>query len=158
MKIVPPQRKSVHGMHANVPCEYRPSVSWDRLAASVPAPREEAAVTSQGHPYSVFKRAVQRRNVAAALAAAHDLPQLTLLDALDLTMLVARKDAARYPRLAARWLGRWLEEHPAPTIEEAALAASSLAALPGAGYAEAATTLKSMAETAARRRRETGVG
>lgn len=76
-------------------------------------------------------------------------------------MLVARKDPARHPRVAARWLGRYLDEHPAPTIEQAALAASCLAALPGVGYAlgyaEAAQTLKSMAETATRRRREQGV-
>jgi hypothetical protein len=43
------------------------------------------------------------------------------------------------------------------TIEQAALAASSLVALPGAGYPEAAQTLKAMAETATRRRRESGV-
>jgi hypothetical protein len=91
------------------------------------------------------------------LAAAHDLPQLFLADALDLTLLVARKDPARYPRLAARWLLRFLEEHPVATIEEAALAASCLAALPGGGYAEAAQTLKAMAEKASRRRRESGV-
>jgi hypothetical protein len=91
------------------------------------------------------------------LAAAHDLPQLSLADALDLTLLVARKDPARYPRLAARWLLRFLEEHPVATIEEAALAASCLAALPGGGYAEAAATLKAMAEKASRRRRESRV-
>jgi hypothetical protein len=47
-----------------------------------------------------------------------------------------------------------LEEHPDLTIEEAALAASCLVALPGASYREAAQTLKAMAETATRRRRE----
>jgi hypothetical protein len=95
--------------------------------------------------------------VVAAVAAARELPQLGLLDALELTMLVARKDSSRYPRVAARWLQRLLEEHPDPTIEEAALAASCLVALPSAGYREAAQTLKAMAETATRRRRESGV-
>ena len=42
-----------------------------------------------------FKRALKRRNVLSALAAAKDLPQLGLADALELTVLVARKD----PRL-----------------------------------------------------------
>lgn len=46
---------------------------------------------------------------------------------------------------------------PAATIEEVTLAASSLAALPGAGYAEAAQTLKAVAEKATRRRPERGV-
>jgi hypothetical protein len=95
--------------------------------------------------------------VVAAVAAARELPQLNLLDALELTMLIARKDSSRYPRVAARWLQRYLEEHPEATIEEAALAASCLVALPGAGYREATQALKAMAETATRRRRETGV-
>jgi hypothetical protein len=81
--------------------------------------------------------------VLTAVAAARDMPQLSLLDALDLTLLVARKDPARHPRVAARWLLRYLEEYPRATIEQAALAASCLAALAGAGYAEAAHTLKS---------------
>jgi hypothetical protein len=80
-----------------------------------------------------------------------------LIDALELTLLVARKDPRRHPRVAARWLQRYLDEDPAVTIEEAALAASSLAALPGAGYLEAAQTLKAMAETATRRRRAQGI-
>jgi hypothetical protein len=93
----------------------------------------------------------------AAVAAGRELPQLSLGDALDLTMLVAGKDPARHPQVAARWLLRFLEEHPEATIEQAALAASCLAALPGAAYAEAAQTLKAMAETATRRRREQGI-
>lgn len=88
------------------------------------------------------------------MAAARDLPQLELLDALELTALIARKDPARFPRVGARWLRRLLDEHPDLTIEEAALAATCLVALPGAGYREAIQTLKAMAETAARRRRE----
>jgi hypothetical protein len=48
-----------------------------------------------------------------ALAAAKDLSRLSLADALELTVLVARKDLARHPRMAARWLMRYLEEHPA---------------------------------------------
>jgi len=72
----------------------------------------------QGRPHSIFKRALQRRNVVAALAAARELPQITLEDALELTLLVARKDPRRHPRLAARWLLRYLEEDPAATVEE----------------------------------------
>jgi len=36
--------------------------------------------------------------VVAALAAARELPHLSLEDALELTMLIARKDSSRYPR------------------------------------------------------------
>jgi hypothetical protein len=95
--------------------------------------------------------------VVAAVAAAKELPLLSLIDALELTMLIARKDSSRYPRVAARWLQRLLEEHPDATIEEAMLAASCLVALPGAGFLEAAQTLKAMAERATSRRRARGV-
>jgi hypothetical protein len=79
-----------------------------------------------------------------AVAAAKELPQLSLLDALKLTLLVARKDPRRHPRVAARWLQRYLEEDPAATIEEAGMAASSLLALTGAAYQEAVQTLRAM--------------
>jgi hypothetical protein len=94
--------------------------------------------------------------VVAAVAAARELPKLSLDDALELTMLIARKDSRRHPRVAARWLQRLLEEDPDVTIEEAALAAACLVALPGASYREAAQTLKAMAETATSRRRARG--
>jgi hypothetical protein len=126
-------------------------------SVSRPGPEGGGVSTSQGRPYGIFQRAIQRRNVLAAVAAAKELPQLGLDDALELTMLVARKDPHRHERMAARWLLRLLEEDPALTIQEAALAASSLAALPGAGYLEAAQTLKAMAERASSRRRTRGV-
>ena len=93
----------------------------------------------------------------AAVAAAKDLPRLSLSDSLELTILFARKDPQRFQRVAARWLLRFLEEHPDPTIEEAGLAASSLAALVGGSYQEAAQTLHAMAERASSRRRAQGV-
>jgi len=89
-----------------------------------------------------------------AIAAAKDLPQLSLLDALELTVLVARKDPRRHPRVASRWLLRLLEEDPHATIDEAVLAASSLAALTGVGHEEAASALRAVAERATSRRRE----
>ena len=122
-----------------------------------PGPEGGGASTSQGHPYAVFQRALKRRNVLCALAAAKDLPQLNLADALELTVLVARKDPRRHQRIASRWLLRYLEEDPHATIEEAALAASSLVALTGVAYQEAAQTLRAMAEKATSRRRERGV-
>jgi hypothetical protein len=149
---VPPARQ-----HTQLPLR-RPSkrrFSSSRLLKPL-RPRRGAASTSQGRPHSI-KRAIQRRNVVAALAAARELPQLSLEDALELTLLVARKDPRRHPRVAGHWLLRYLEEDPAATIEEAALAASCLVALTGAGYQEAVQTLRAMAERATRRRREQGV-
>jgi hypothetical protein len=119
-------------------------------------PRRGGTSTSQGRSYGIFQKAIQRRNVVAAVAAAKELPQLSPIDALELTMLIARKDPSRHSRVAARWLLRYLEEDPEATVDEAALAASSLVALTGAAYQEAAQTLKAMADRATRRRRERG--
>jgi hypothetical protein len=47
----------------------------------VAGPEAGGASTSQGHPYAVFQRALQRRNVLMAVATATQLPQLGLLDA-----------------------------------------------------------------------------
>jgi hypothetical protein len=88
-----------------------------------------------------------------AVAAAKDLPQLSLADALELTVLVARKDPRRHQRVASRWLLRFLEEDPHATIEVAALAAASLVALTGVAHQEAGQTLRAMAERATSRRR-----
>ena len=62
-----------------------------------------------------------------AEAAARELGQLTLGDALDLTLLIAEKDARRYPRAARRWLERFVVETQAP-VELVQLAAAALSA------------------------------
>jgi hypothetical protein len=41
-------------------------------------------VASQGHPYAIFRRALERRSLPAAWAAAHDLGSMTLADSLEL--------------------------------------------------------------------------
>ena len=91
-----------------------------------------------------------------ALAAAKDLPQLGPGRRARAHDPRSPKDPRRHPRVAARWLLRFLEEHPPATIEEAALAASSLVALTGAGHEEAAQTLRAMAEERLSRRRARG--
>jgi hypothetical protein len=58
-------------------------------------------------------------------------------------MLIARKEPRRHPRVAERWLLRHLEEVPDATIEEAAMVATSLAALAGDRNGDAALTLRS---------------
>jgi hypothetical protein len=54
------------------------------------------ASTSQGRPYSIFQNALQRGNVLAAVAAARELPQLSLGDALERPVLIARKNPDRH--------------------------------------------------------------
>jgi hypothetical protein len=68
---------------------------WRGLTdAAAPAP---GASTSQGRPYSIFRRALERKNLLVAEATAKELPPLNLSDALELTMLIARKDPRRQP-------------------------------------------------------------
>src|SRR5689334_9121765 len=93
-----------------------------------------------------------------AEARAKELLRLGLADAFELTLLIARKEPRRHPRVAARWLLRYLEEDDEATIDELAFAASCLAALTGNRYREAAQALRDMTEKATRRRRGRGRG
>jgi hypothetical protein len=86
-----------------------------------------------------------------AEATAKELPPLNLMDALDLTLLIARKDPRRHPRVAARWLRLYLDESLDVTIDEAGIVATSLAALTGREHETAVQTLRAMGERAARR-------
>ena len=116
-------------------------------------PRGGGASTSQGRPYAIFRRALEHGNLAVAEEVAKELPPLDLTDALELTILIARKDPRRHPRVGARWLLRYLEEVDEATIDEAAMVASCLAALAGDRYQDAARTLRAVAERASSRRR-----
>jgi hypothetical protein len=67
-----------------------------------------------------------------------------LLEALDLTSLIAERDRARSNRYRVRWLQRCLEEKQL-TIADAALVASSLNALGGPHHDKALTLLRAFA-------------
>jgi hypothetical protein len=109
-------------------------------------------VTAQGHPRAIFKRAIEHGNVTVAEMTARELGGITLAESLALTALVVQKDPGRRSRFTVRWLRRLLEEDESLTIEEAALAASALAALGGGGHDEALSSLTAMAERATRQR------
>ena len=70
------------------------------------------SVTSQGHPYARFRRALATGNPVVADAAARELTQLSLADALGLSPLY-RGEPDRYERAAARWMARLIAERPA---------------------------------------------
>jgi hypothetical protein len=80
---------------------------------------------------------------------AHD--QLSSMEALELTVLIAQKDPRRGSRASAQWLSRFLEQNNRVTIQEAALAAGALAALGGPGHDEAHAVLAGMVERAVHR-------
>src|SRR3954447_19429594 len=128
-----------------------------RLAGPIvsrPGPREaRSTITAQGHPRAIFQRAIARANLMVAETVAREIGRISLLEALELTALIALKDPRRRSRVAARWLLRFLEEHDQATIEEAVFAAGALSALGGPGHDEAHSALAAVAERVTRQRR-----
>jgi len=92
-----------------------------------------------------------------AEATAKELGRVSLGEALELTLLIAQNDPRRHLRVAARWLRCYLDESLDVTIDEAAMVATSLAALTARGGDTAVELLRAMAERATRRARARGV-
>jgi len=86
-------------------------------------------VTSDGHPYSRFRRALVTKNLAIIQAAAAELPTLALDDALEILWLMAHKRDPRFERAAVRWVGRLLLETPT-TLRDARFALVLVERLP----------------------------
>jgi DNA-directed RNA polymerase specialized sigma54-like protein len=82
-------------------------------------------VTSRGHPYAEFQRALKNGNVWVAEAVARELPKVSLDDALKLVHLYAEKESPKYEAAAMKWLRRYLEER-SPTLETFAKVVRSL--------------------------------
>jgi hypothetical protein len=71
----------------------------------VPTPQAASlGMTSQGTAHGRFSRALASRNPRGAAAAARELGQLSLEDALGLCVLYLQSTPARYERAAVRWL------------------------------------------------------
>jgi hypothetical protein len=87
-------------------------------------------VTSQGSAYGRFRRALESGSPVVALAAAHDLHQLSLTDSLELC-LVLRGDPARYSRAVARWHSRYAAENRSVSGPESAAVLALLLAIAG---------------------------
>jgi hypothetical protein len=103
-------------------------------------------LTAQGNPRATYQRAIERGNLLVAETTLRELGRPTLLELLDLVVLIAFKAPQRHGRVSARWLLRWLQQHDQATIEDAALAAACLAALAGPWHQTALATLRNMAE------------
>jgi hypothetical protein len=87
-------------------------------------------VTSDGSPYSRFKRALQSGNELLVLSAARELPWIALDDALRICLMLRDGDPQRYERAAVRWLGRFALEARGATIDDIRSAAQALDELP----------------------------
>jgi hypothetical protein len=89
---------------------------------------------------------LERGNLLLAETTAREVGHVDLREALELAALIAKHDPrVRGRRASARWLGRWLEERPRTTIDDAVMVAGLLAALGGAEHATALSTLRGLA-------------
>jgi hypothetical protein len=99
-----------------------------------------------GTPYGRFQRALKTRNPLLAWMAATELGQMSVADALALTLLLAERDTGRFGGAAARWHARYLLEARGVEVEESQLLLASLAALPGEHGSTAAEVIASLVE------------
>lgn len=99
---------------------------------------------SQGHPHAIFRRALERGNLAAAWGAAAELQVVSLADALALCLLVREREPVKFPRLALRWHARFCRETKSVGLEEARLVLELLAALAGPTARPAANALREL--------------
>ena len=83
-------------------------------------------MTSRGHLYAEFQRALDRGNVWVAEAAAREMPKtISLEDALRLVHLYADKEPDKFERAAMKWLRRYLDEN-SPTLKNFAKVVAEL--------------------------------
>ena len=88
-----------------------------------------------------FQRAVQQGNVMRAEAAARQLGQLQLDQALRLLFLYAEKEPIKFKRAALRWLGRYVTEGRAVSLLKTQLALVALSELRAGGREHTAKLL-----------------
>jgi hypothetical protein len=91
-------------------------------------------MTSDGSPYTRFRRALDAGNELLVLSTARELPHIALEDALRICLVIRGGDPARYERAAVRWLGRFALEAREVTISDLRAAADALDALPERAY------------------------
>jgi hypothetical protein len=101
------------------------------------------STTSQGSPYSTFRRALLRGDLPAVRAAAAELPAVPLDDALEIVCLILAQQPERFERAAIKWLARLLAERPVTELREVERVVACLAALPDRRRGRAALELLS---------------
>src|SRR5947209_173675 len=102
-------------------------------------------VTSQGSRHGRFRKALEVRSVMQAEAAARELGQLSLLDAIDLCTLMATEAPDRYQRAARRLFVRLVTERERLTLDQAELAIACLRGLVNGDRERLADVLRGLA-------------
>lgn len=98
-------------------------------------------MTSQGGPYSRFRRAIKTRNLNIIQAAAAELPRVYLDDAAAICAVIADKHPERFEAAAVRWILRLCDERQNLTLAEVVQAAEALQDV-GDGRSEGVETLR----------------
>jgi hypothetical protein len=99
-------------------------------------------MTSQGSPYSRFKRCLATGNGALVLAAAAELPNLSLEDALAVCLVLRDGEPEVFERAIVRWHGLLCRQARGLGAREAQLALAALQALAGPAALPAARLLE----------------
>ena len=86
-------------------------------------------MTSQGSPLARLARAIETRNILLIETTAAELHQVPLDLAVEIALVLAAKEPERFPRAAARLLGRVCLEVPGVTIYDAGTVMGQIAAL-----------------------------
>src|SRR5438045_2671821 len=68
------------------------------------------SMTAQGHAYARFRRALKSGNAHVALAAAAELRQVGLADALSLLFVIREDKPVLYDKAAVRWFAKYAAE------------------------------------------------
>jgi hypothetical protein len=87
-------------------------------------------VTSDGSAYPRFRRALRTGNLNLVIAAAAELPRVSLRDALQVCLLLRDGKDERYERAAVRWAGRFALEAQTVTLDAVETAVAALGVLP----------------------------
>jgi hypothetical protein len=86
-------------------------------------------VTAQGSAYHRFRRALERGNVTEP-SAATKIQVVGLVEALELTLLLADPEPLRYERATLRWHARFVREETGVDLRESQAVLALLSAIP----------------------------
>ena len=101
-------------------------------------------VSIKGSSVARLEQALATRNPMLVRAAAAELRQVALPEALAICLLLLDAEPERYHAAAARWAGRFVVEHPGISVGEAQLVLSCLSALDGPEWLVAAEALSAL--------------
>ncbi|HEY2637164.1 MAG TPA: hypothetical protein VGI54_07250 [Solirubrobacteraceae bacterium] len=90
-------------------------------------------MTSDGRPYPRFRRALDTGDYTIIRAAAAELPQIGLGDALRICWAIRHTATDVYPRACLRWLARFCREAEGVELNDVATAARALHAILAGG-------------------------